>query len=49
MIEKLLDAALAKSVLPKIARAGETKDAASGHDGSTLALIDRINAIRARN
>jgi glucose-6-phosphate isomerase len=44
-----LGKALAKGVLPKIAHVGETKAAAGGHDGSTLALIDRINAIRARN
>ena len=40
---------LAKSIMPKIAGLGEKRIAASGHDGSTLALIDRINAIRARN
>ena len=44
-----LGKALARGVLPKIARVGEKKPAAGGHDGSTLALIDRINAIRARN
>ncbi len=43
-----LGKALAKGVLPKIARTGERKPAASGHDASTLALIDRINAVRAR-
>jgi glucose-6-phosphate isomerase len=43
-----LGKALAKGVLPKIARAGETKPPASGHDASTLALIDRINAVRAK-
>jgi glucose-6-phosphate isomerase len=42
-----LGKALAKGVLPKIARAGETKPAPTGHDGSTLALIDRINKTRA--
>ena len=44
-----LGKALAKGLLPKIAQTGEKKAAAGGHDGSTLALIDRINAIRARN
>ncbi len=44
-----LGKALAKGILPKIAYAGEKKAAASGHDASTLALIDRINAIRARH
>jgi glucose-6-phosphate isomerase len=43
-----LGKALAKGILPKIARAGEKRGAASGHDGSTRALIDRINAIRAK-
>ena len=38
---------LAKRVLPEIAAAGEEKPAATAHDGSTNALIDRINAIRA--
>jgi glucose-6-phosphate isomerase len=43
-----LGKALAKGVLPKIAKAGEMKAPASGHDASTLALIDRINAVRAK-
>lgn len=37
---------LAKAVLPEIAHLGETKPKATRHDGSTNALIDRINAIR---
>ncbi len=43
-----LGKALAKGILPKVAKAGEGKPAAAGHDPSTRALIDRINAIRAR-
>lgn len=42
-----LGKSLAKNVLPEIARLGEEKPAASGHDSSTGGLIDRINAIRA--
>ncbi len=43
-----LGKALAKGILPKIAKAGERKPPADGHDGSTRALIDRINALRAK-
>ncbi len=43
-----LGKALAKGVLPKIAKAGEAKPPATGHDASTRALIDRINAVRAK-
>jgi glucose-6-phosphate isomerase len=39
---------LAKEILPEIAAAGEEKPAASGHDGSTNRLIDRVNSLRAR-
>jgi glucose-6-phosphate isomerase len=42
-----LGKALAKGILPKIARAGEAKPAATGHDASTRALIDRVNKMRA--
>ncbi len=44
-----LGKALATGVLPKIAKLGETKPAASGHDASTLALIDRVNKARAKS
>jgi len=44
-----LGKALAKGLLPKIAKVGEMKPDAVGHDASTLALIDRINLIRARS
>jgi glucose-6-phosphate isomerase len=44
-----LGKALAKAITPEIARRGETKPAAQAHDGSTNALLDRINAIRARD
>ncbi len=43
-----LGKALAKGVLSKVARTGEKKPPAAGHDASTCALIDRINAARAR-
>ncbi|MFN0022406.1 MAG: glucose-6-phosphate isomerase [Parvularculaceae bacterium] len=43
-----LGKALATGILPKIAKIGEKKPAAAGHDTSTLALIDRINAIRGK-
>jgi glucose-6-phosphate isomerase len=41
-----LGKSLAASILPKIARVGEVKPASAGHDSSTLALLNRINAIR---
>ena len=41
-----LGKALAKSILPEIAVAGEEKNAAAGHDGSTNRLIDWINGVR---
>ena len=37
---------LAKKILPEIAALGEEKPAAEGHDASTNALIDRVNAMR---
>ena len=37
---------LAKKILPEIAALGEEKPAATGHDSSTNALIDRINGWR---
>jgi glucose-6-phosphate isomerase len=37
---------LAKTILPELAKAGEEKAAAAGHDASTNGLIDRINKIR---
>ncbi|MEL6364168.1 MAG: glucose-6-phosphate isomerase [Pseudomonadota bacterium] len=37
---------LAKKILPEIAPLGEEKPAAEGHDASTNALIDRVNAMR---
>ena len=40
--------ALAKTILPELAKAGEKKPGAQGHDASTSGLIDRINAMRAR-
>ena len=43
-----LGKALAKAITPEIARIGETKPAPRTHDGSTNALIEKINAIRAR-
>jgi len=43
-----LGKALARGVLPKIAKAGEKLPLAAGHDASTLALIDRINGMRGR-
>jgi glucose-6-phosphate isomerase len=43
-----LGKALASGLLPKIAKIGEKKEFAAGHDGSTRALIDRINAVRER-
>ncbi len=42
-----LGKALAKTILPEIARRGEIKPAASAHDPSTNGLIDRINKMRA--
>lgn len=39
---------LAKTILPELAKAGEEKPAAQGHDASTNGLIDRINAVRAK-
>jgi len=39
---------LAKTILPELARAGEQKSPASGHDGSTNGLINRINALRGK-
>lgn len=44
-----LGKALAKEILPKIAKRGEKKQAVSGHDASTRMQIDWINAIRARS
>ena len=41
-----LGKALAKTILPEIAKAGEEKPAAADHDASTSGLIDRINKIR---
>jgi glucose-6-phosphate isomerase len=38
---------LAQTILPEIGAMGEEKPAASAHDASTNALINRINAIRA--
>ncbi|GAB4527132.1 MAG: glucose-6-phosphate isomerase [Amphiplicatus sp.] len=38
---------LAGRVLPELARLGEEKPPADGHDASTNALIDRVNRIRA--
>ena len=38
---------LAKAVLPEIAALGEEKASVESHDGSTNALINRINALRA--
>ncbi|MDZ7629644.1 MAG: glucose-6-phosphate isomerase [Parvularculaceae bacterium] len=43
-----LGKALAKEVLPKIAKTGEKKPAVTGHDASTCLQIDRINAIRSQ-
>jgi glucose-6-phosphate isomerase len=37
---------LAKTILPELAKAGEEKPEAQGHDASTNGLIDRINRIR---
>jgi glucose-6-phosphate isomerase len=44
-----LGKALAKAITPEIARLGEAKPLARAHDGSTNALINRINRFRARN
>ncbi|MEO1252400.1 MAG: glucose-6-phosphate isomerase [Pseudomonadota bacterium] len=41
-----LGKALAKTILPEIARRGESKPAPKGHDASTNGLIARVNAIR---
>jgi glucose-6-phosphate isomerase len=43
-----LGKALAKTILPELAKAGEEKPKASAHDASTNGLIDRINAIRGK-
>lgn len=42
-----LGKALAKTILPEIARLGEEKPAPANHDSSTAGLIARINAVRA--
>ncbi|MCB2097421.1 MAG: glucose-6-phosphate isomerase [Parvularculaceae bacterium] len=42
-----LGKALAKDILPEIARLGEKKSPPTAHDGSTRRLIERINALRA--
>ncbi len=39
---------LATTILPEVAKAGEKKSVAAGHDASTNGLIDRINAVRSR-
>ena len=39
---------LAKTILPELARLGETRPAPTTHDGSTRRLIERINALRAK-
>lgn len=41
-----LGKALAKTILPELAKAGEEKPKAESHDASTNGLIDRINTIR---
>ncbi|PQA88759.1 glucose-6-phosphate isomerase [Hyphococcus luteus] len=43
-----LGKALAKTILPELAKAGEEKPEAEGHDASTNGLIDRVNAVRAK-
>ena len=43
-----LGKSLAARIRPEIAKLGEKKPEAHGHDGSTNQLIDRINKIRAR-
>ncbi|GJL91018.1 glucose-6-phosphate isomerase [Hyphococcus sp.] len=43
-----LGKALAQSILPELAKAGETKRAATAHDASTNGLIDRINQVRSK-
>ncbi len=40
---------LAKTILPEIAKAGEERPVAKGHDASTAGLINRINQIRSRS
>jgi len=42
-----LGKALAATILPEIAKAGEEKPEAASHDGSTNGLLNRINTIRA--
>lgn len=43
-----LGKALARRILPEIAPLGQSRTAATGHDGSTNALIAHINNIRSR-
>ncbi len=43
-----LGKALARRILPEIARLGESRPAATGHDGSTNALIGHINRVRSQ-
>lgn len=43
-----LGKALAKEILPEIAALGQKKSPTKNHDGSTRRLIEKINAMRAR-